>query len=274
MKSAAKTTNARNALSEEMSMRGLKGKVVAVTGAGSGIGQAAAKRLGEEGCKVAVLDWNAAAGEASAAEIRQEGGEAVAIKVDVSQEPEVEAAFRQVVERFGRLDVLVSNAGIFSGERDGKVDGLPKSVWDEIVGVNLTGMYLSCKHGVAAIKATAKKGAVVLTGSPTGISGCTPASVAYSSSKGGVHGLSRVMAIDYALEGIRVNVVVPGFTLTPIVRELVADPKVLEWNVQNIPLKRGAQPEEIAGAIAFLASDDASYMTGSFMFVDGGLTAA
>jgi NAD(P)-dependent dehydrogenase (short-subunit alcohol dehydrogenase family) len=255
-------------------MRGLKGKVAAVTGAGSGIGQAAALRLAEEGCRVAILDWNEAAGAAAPDQIRRNGGEALAIKVDVSNEIQVEAAFRQVVNRFGRLDVLASNAGIFSAEKDGRVDSLPKAVWDEIVGVNLTGMYLACKHGVAAIRATAKTGAVVLTGSPTGMSGCTPASVAYSSSKGGVHGLCRVMAVDYASEGIRVNVVVPGFTLTPIVRELVADPKVLEWNVKNIPLRRGAQPEEIAGAIAFLASDDASYMTGSFMIVDGGLTAA
>ncbi|MET2827960.1 SDR family NAD(P)-dependent oxidoreductase [Mesorhizobium shangrilense] len=254
-------------------MRGLKGKVAAITGAGSGIGRAAALRLGEEGCKVAVLDWNEDSAKATAERIREAGGEATAIKTDVSNEPQVEAAFAQIVKTFGRLDILVSNAGIFSGERDGKVDGLPKAVWDEIVGVNLTGMYLTCKHGVAAIKATAGKGAVVLTGSPTGMSGCTPANVAYGSSKGGVHGLSRVMAVDHAPEGIRVNVVVPGFTLTPIVRELVADPKVYEWQVQNIPLKRGAEPEEIAGAVAFLASDDASYMTGSFMFVDGGLTA-
>jgi NAD(P)-dependent dehydrogenase (short-subunit alcohol dehydrogenase family) len=255
-------------------VRGLKSKVAAVTGAGSGIGRAAAERLAEEGCQVAVLDWNEAGGAATAEHIRRNGGDALAIHVDVSNEAQVQAAFGAIVEKYGRLDILVSNAGIFSAERDGKVDSLPKSVWDEIVGVNFTGMYLACKHGVAAIKATAKKGAVVLTGSPTGISGCTPASVAYSASKGGVHGLCRVMAVDHALEGIRVNVVVPGFTLTPIVRELVADPKVLEWNVQNIPLKRGAEPEEIAGAIAFLASDDASYMTGSFMFVDGGLTAA
>jgi NAD(P)-dependent dehydrogenase (short-subunit alcohol dehydrogenase family) len=254
-------------------MRGLRGKIAAITGAGSGIGRAAALRLGEEGCNVAVLDWNGDSAAAAAAEIEKAGGIALAVKTDVSNEADVEAAFARVVETFGRLDILVSNAGIFSGERDGKVDALPKAVWDEIVGVNLTGMYLSCKHGVAAIKATAGKGAVVLTGSPTGMSGCTPANIAYGSSKGGVHGLSRVMAVDHAPEGIRVNVVVPGFTLTPIVRELVADPKVYEWQVQNIPLKRGAEPEEIAGAVAFLASDDASYMTGSFMFVDGGLTA-
>jgi len=255
-------------------VRGLEGKVAAITGTGSGIGQAAAERLAEEGCKVAILERNEAAGATTADRITRNGGEALAITVDVSDEAQVEAAFRKVVETYGRLDVLASNAGIFSAERDGKVDTLPKSVWDEIIGVNFTGMYLTCKHGVAAIRATAKKGSVILTGSPTGISGLTPASVAYSSSKGGVHGLCRVMAVDYALEGIRVNVVVPGFTLTPIVRELVADPKVLEWNVQNIPLKRGAEPAEIAGAVAFLASDDASYITGSFLFVDGGITAA
>ncbi len=254
-------------------MRGLKGKVAAVTGGGSGIGQAAAIRLAEEGCSVAVIDRNRPGADATAETAGRSGVKALAIEADVSSEDEVKAAFAAIGEEFGRLDVLVSNAGIFSAERDSKVDGLTKSVWDEIVGVNLTGMYLSCKHGVALIKATAGKGAVVITGSPTGMSGCTPANVAYGSSKGGVHGLSRVMAVDHAPEGIRVNVVVPGFTLTPIVRELVADPKIYEWQVQNIPLKRGAEPHEIAGAIAFLASDDASYMTGSFMFVDGGLTA-
>ncbi|MCB1503092.1 MAG: SDR family oxidoreductase [Bauldia sp.] len=254
-------------------MRGLKGKVAAVTGAGSGIGQAAAKRLAEEGCKVAVIDWKTSAAEATVADIEKAGGEAVAVTADVGQEDQVEAAFRAVVDAFGRVDILVSNAGVFSAERDGKVDTLPKSVWDEIVSSNLTGMYLACKHGVAAIKATTGTGAVVITGSPTAILGVTPASIAYSSSKGGVHGLARVMAVDYAREGIRVNVVIPGFTLSPLVRELVADPAVYEWNVKNIPMRRGAEPDEIAGAVAFLASDDASYMTGSFITVDGGLTA-
>ncbi len=254
-------------------MRGLRGKYAAVTGGGSGIGQAGAVRLAEEGCHVAVLDWNLDGANETAEIIRAAGGTALAIKVDVSDEAQVSSAFGEVVRNFGRLDVLVSNAGIFSAARDGKVDGLEKSVWDEIVGVNLTGMYLACKHGVQAIRDTAGKGAVVITGSPTGMFGVTPASIAYSSSKGGVHGLARVMAVDYAREGIRVNVVVPGFTLSPIVAELVADPKVYEWNVQNIPLKRGAQPAELGGAIAFLASDDASYMTGSIMVVDGGLTA-
>lgn len=254
-------------------MRGLSGRIAAVTGGGSGIGEAAAIRLGEEGCAVAVIDRDAAGAEDTAARIRAAGGQAQAFTADVGVEAQIAAAFQAIVAAFGRLDILVSNAGIFSAERDGPVHGLDRAVWDEIVGVNLTGMYLACKHGVAAIRATARSGAVVLTGSPTGILGCTPGSVAYSSSKGGVHGLARVMAADYAAEGIRVNVVVPGFTLSPIVHELVADPAVYEPLVRSIPLRRGAQPVEISGAIAFLASDDASYVTGSLLFVDGGLTA-
>ena len=133
-------------------MRGLKGKVAAVTGAGSGIGQAAAKRLAEEGCKVAVIDWKAPAAEDTLAQIRKAGGEAAAFTADVGKEDEVKAAFRKVIETFGRLDILVSNAGVFYASRDSRVDDLPKPVWDEIVGSNLTGMYLACKHGVAAIR--------------------------------------------------------------------------------------------------------------------------
>ena len=253
-------------------MRGLKGKISAITGAGSGIGRAAALRLGEEGCRVAVLDRDAPAAKATAATICSAGGDAIAVTVDVTKELEVEAAFGAVIDRFGRLDVLVSNAGIFYPTRDGKVADVPLAIWEEIVGVNLTGMFLTCKHGIAAIRATAGKGAVVLTGSPTGIYGCTPGSSAYSSSKGGVHGLARVMAIDYASEGIRVNVMIPGHTLSPLVAEMALD-EAYQSFVKTIPFKRGAQPEEIAGAIAFMASDDASYMTGSLLVVDGGLTA-
>ena len=254
-------------------MRGLKGKVAVVTGSGSGIGQAVAVRLAEEGCKVGVLDRNMATAGATVDMIRSAGGQAVVACVELREEDQVEAAYRVVLDAFGKVDIICSNAAIFSAARDRPVDQLPKDVWDEIVGINLTGMYLTCKHGIRAIKATSGTGAVVLTGSPTGMSGCSPANIAYGSSKGGVHGLARVMAVDHAKDGIRVNVVVPGFTLTPIVRELVADPKVYEWQINQIPLRRGAEPHEIAGAVAFMASDDASYMTGSFMFVDGGLTA-
>ena len=255
-------------------MRGLKGKIAAVTGAASGIGEAAARRLAEEGCKIAILDRNQGGCTAVAQSIAKTGATAIAIASRRRRRGLGRGRLPPGGRGFGRLDILVSNAAVFSAERDGKIDALDQAVWDEILRVNLTGMYLACKHGVRTIKATAKTGAVVCTGSPTGMFGVTPASSAYSSSKGGIFGMARVMAVDYAPDGIRVNVVIPGFTLTPIVAELVADPKVLEWNVKNIPLKRGAQPAEIAAAIAFVASDDASYMTGSFMFVDGGLTAA
>ncbi len=271
---AGHSTKGRACRPGGIALRGLKGKIAAVTGGGSGIGQAAAKRLAEEGCSVAILEWKEAAAQDTLKQIEAKGGKATAIVVDVGKEDEVKAAFAKVIDVYGRLDILVSNAGIFSATDDGKVDVLRKEIWDEIVRVNQTGMFLACKYGVAAIRSTAKTGAVVITGSPTGMLGVTPASIAYSSSKAGVHGIARVMAVDYALEGIRVNVVVPGFTLSPIVHELVADPAVLEWNLRNIPMRRGAQPDEIAGAVAFLASDDASYMTGSFVIVDGGLTAA
>ena len=254
-------------------MRGLSGKIAAVTGGGSGIGQAGALRLGEEGCKVAVIDWKPQAAAATVARIVAAGGTAIAVFADVGVEAQVAAAFEKIVATYGRLDILVANAGIFSAERDSRVHSTDKAYWDEVIGINLTGMFLSCKHGVGAIRATAKTGAVVITGSPTGILGVTPGSTAYSSSKGGVHGLARVMAVDYAAEGIRVNVVVPGFTLSPLTLELVADPAVLEPLVRSIPLRRGGQPAEMAGAIAFLASDDASYMTGALVFVDGGMTA-
>ena len=254
-------------------MRGLSGKMAAVTGAGSGIGRAAAIRLSEEGCGVAVLDRNGDAAAAVAGEIVAAGGKAIGVTVDVSQESQVEAAFVDVVRQFGRLDILVSNAGIFAPGRDRKVGELQRAVWDEILGINLTGMYLVCKYGVNAIRDTAGKGAVVITGSPTGLLGLSPDDSSYSASKAGVHGLARIMAADYAPLGIRVNVIVPGFTLSPLVAASAADPATLQRILSGVPIKRGALPEEIGAAIAFLASEDASYMVGSIMVVDGGQTA-
>lgn len=253
-------------------MRGLAGKIAAVTGGGSGIGQAIAIRLAEEGCRVAILDWKPETADATVATIRAMGGDALTVPVDLGQEAQVQAAFDTIRGHYGRLDILCANAAIFDASRDRPVDQLPVEVWNEFIASNLTGMFLACKHGVGLIRATAGKGAVVLTGSPTGMSGCTPANTAYGTSKGGVHGLSRLIAVDYAAQGIRVNVVVPGFTLSPLTVEIRKDPEFIKWLERAIPLNRGAEPSEIAAAAAFLASDDASYMTGSFLFVDGGLT--
>lgn len=254
-------------------MRGLKGKVAVVTGGGSGIGEAAARRFAEEGCKVAIFERNSEAGNRVAESIRKSGATAIAVTTDVGSEPQVETAYKATIKEFGQVNIVASNAGQYDAARDRKADELELAAWEDTNRSNYTGMFLVCKHGIRAIKATAQKGALVLTGSPTGLVGCTPTLTAYSSSKGGVHGLMRIMAADYALEGIRVNSVIPGFTITPIVKELAADPEWLAFTTRSIPLKRGAQPEEIAAAIVFVASDDASYMTGSFVVVDGGLTA-
>jgi NAD(P)-dependent dehydrogenase (short-subunit alcohol dehydrogenase family) len=236
-------------------MRGLQGKVAVVTGGGSGIGAAVARRFAEEGCKVAVLDRNGDAANQVAESLRKTGAQVLALTADVGSETQIEGAYKSAIEALGRVDIVSSNAGHFLTGRDVRAADLELTAWEDTMRVNFTGMFLTCKHGIRAIKVTATKGSVVLTGSPTGLVGCAPTLTAYSSGKGGVHALTRIMAADYALDGIRINAVLPGFTLSAM------------------PLKRAARPEEIAATIVFVASDDASYMTGSLVVVDGGQTA-
>lgn len=254
-------------------MRGLMGKVAVVTGGGSGIGAATARRLAEEGCRLAVLDRNRKSANNVAETLRKLGASSIAIAADVGNESEVEAAYRATIDEFHRVDIVASNAGTFLAGQDRKAADLELAAWETTIHVNFTGMFLTCKHEIRAIKATAGKGSIVLTGSPTGLVGCAPTLTAYSSGKGGVHALTRIMAVDYALEGIRINSVLPGFTLTPIVKQVTDDPALLESALSAVPMKRAARPEEIAAAIAFVASEDASYMTGALLVVDGGQTA-
>ena len=254
-------------------MRGLRGKVAAVTGAGSGIGQAAAERLAEEGCRVAVLDWNGPSAETTVDHIRKAGGEAIAIATDVSDEAQVEAAFAKIVEHFGRLDILVSNAGIFSAERDGKVDALPKAVWDEIVGVNLTGMYLELQARRRRDQGDGGQGR----------GGADRVADRHVRMHAGQHRL-------WVEQGRRTRPVAGHGGRSRSGRHprqrrgagLHADadrartgggPEGLRMAGAEHSAEARRRADEIAGAVAFLASDDASYMTGSFMFVDGGLTA-
>ena len=250
----------------------LEGKRALITGAGSGIGRAAAIKLAEEGAAVGVLDINLEAAEQVVGCIRDNGHEAVAFRVDVSDEEQVAKAVNEVALKFGGLDVLIPNAGVMLFGRDTIVTELDLRTWQTTIDVNLTGMFLTCKHGIRALLRNGR-GTVVITSSPTGVLGCAPSYTAYSSSKAGTFGLMRLLAVDYVKHNIRVNAVLPGTTNSALVTTLMEDPiKRVEF-LNKIPMGRAAEPREIANVIAFLASDEASFVTGAAWFADGGLSA-
>jgi NAD(P)-dependent dehydrogenase (short-subunit alcohol dehydrogenase family) len=249
----------------------LQGKRAVVTGAGAGIGRAAAIKLALEGASVGLIDVDEAAAKGVASAVEENGVDALVLPADVSMEEQVEEAVRAATSRWGGLDVVVANAGILLAGKDDRADRLDASVWRRVVEVNLTGMFLTCKHGIRALLSTGG-GSVVCTASPTGLFGLAPGLDAYSSSKAGVYGLIRVMANDYASEGIRVNGVIPGYTDTPM-NDYVRRPEEHERIIATVPLRRQGTAEEVANVIAFLASDEASYVTGAVWAADGGMTA-
>jgi NAD(P)-dependent dehydrogenase (short-subunit alcohol dehydrogenase family) len=249
----------------------LNNKRAFITGAGSGIGRAAAIRFCREGARVAVIDINQAGADETVAMIRQNGGEAMAIVTDVTREEQVETAVKQSVDNWGGLDIVVANAGIELVGEDDRVDRLPLEIWQRTIDINLTGVFLTCKHGIRALL-QAGGGAVVCTTSVTAIYGMAAGQDAYSASKAGVYGLIRVMANDYGKEGIRVNGVMPGYIKTPLTAW------VSEEHEQNfidnvVPIGKPGYPDQIASVMAFLASEEASYVTGAIWAADGGWTA-
>jgi NAD(P)-dependent dehydrogenase (short-subunit alcohol dehydrogenase family) len=253
-------------------MRRLEGKRAIVTGAGSGIGRATAIRLAEEGASVGVLDINLQAAQEVAQDICKSGGEGVAIRTDVSSEEQVASAVDQVVSKFGGLDTVIANAGVMLFGRDTIATELDLETWQININVNLTGMFLTCKHGIRALQRNGR-GSVVITASPTGTHGCAPTFTAYSTSKAGTLGLMRILAVDYVKSNIRVNAVLPGSTNSPLVMTLMQDPAMRTEFLNKIPMGRAAEPREIGNVIAFLASDEAAYVTGAAWYADGGLTA-
>jgi NAD(P)-dependent dehydrogenase (short-subunit alcohol dehydrogenase family) len=250
-------------------VRGLDGKRALVTGAAGGIGLATAQRLAAEGARVALVDIDGDALEQAAAAA---GGDTLALHADVRDEDGLRAAVERAIARWGGLDVVVANAAIQLVDEDDRADRLDRDVWQATVDVNLTGAFLTAKHGVRALLA-AGGGAVVCVGSPAGAYGIARGLQAYAASKSGMVGLVRAMAADYAGDGIRVNAVFPGITETPMNRWWTGDPDTRARVLAPVPLGRAARAEEIAAVIAFLASEDASYVTGAVWTVDGGLTA-
>lgn len=248
----------------------LEGKRAIVTGAGSGMGRAAALRFAAEGARVGLIDLDEAAARAVADEIEAGAREALVLRADVRSEADVAAAVERAASAWGGLDVIVANAGVQLAGQDDRADRLALEVWQRTIDINLTGVFLTCKHGIRALLAGGG-GAVVCTCSPTGQYGVAPGYDAYSASKAGVYGLVRVMAADYAQEGIRINGVIPGYTNTPMTNWVT--PADAETLLRGIPLGRAGEPEEVAAVMAFLASDQTPYVTGAVWAADGGMTA-
>ncbi len=245
----------------------LEGKVALITGAGSGIGRAMALLFAAEGAKVAVMDWNRESGEETVRMVQEQGGEALAVHGDVSQEADVEAAVSRTIEAFGRLDVLVNDAAI---EFASRATETRLEDWDRVHAINLRGVFLCCKRAIAHMEGQGG-GVIVNIASVNGLVG-VPVHAAYNAAKAGVIGLTRQLAVDYGPANIRVNCVCPTTTDTPMVRGFLTEALRAELAKQH-PLRRIAQPEDIAYAALYLASDEASCVTGIALPVDAGATA-
>jgi NAD(P)-dependent dehydrogenase (short-subunit alcohol dehydrogenase family) len=245
------------------------GRGILVTGAGSGIGRAAAQLFANEGGRVVVVDQDENEAQATVTSIRQAGGEALAIGADVSREADCRGMVERALAAYGRLHVAFNNAGI--GASGFAVADEEEVTWSRLIDVNLKGIFLGMKYEIPAMVG-AGGGAIVNTASVAGLVGERGIG-AYSASKHGVVGLTRTAALDYIGQGVRINAVCPGATRTRILASWFQDPKVESFILSRDPIGRIAEPEEIARAVLFLASDDASFIVGQALAVDGGLTA-
>ncbi|GHJ49770.1 3-oxoacyl-ACP reductase [Catellatospora sp. TT07R-123] len=249
-------------------MQRLQDRVAVISGAASGIGAATARRFAAEGAYVVCVDLAADAGKRIAEEV---GGEFV--QCDVSDEAQVRELFDGVAARRGRLDIAFNNAGISPPDDDSILDtGL--DAWERVIRVNTTSVYLCCKYALPHMLA-AGKGSIINTASFVALMGAATSQIAYTASKGGVLSMSRELGVQFARQGVRVNALCPGPVATPLLMELFAkDPERAARRLVHVPMGRFAEPEEIAAAVAFLASDDSSFVTASQFIVDGGITGA
>lgn len=250
----------------------LVGKVAIVTGGSVGLGRAVAARFAREGASVVAADVNQKDGMALVSQLRAEGLQAAFVQTDVSQECAVKALYDATFAEFGKVDVLYSNAAVLLPERDLPIHEISLETWDYVMNVNLRGAFLCAKYAVSSMLQDGG-GSVIFLGSPTGLVGCAPALTAYSTSKAGIMGLTRVMAAAYARDKIRVNAIVPGTMDTPMNTYILSDPAVREKYREAVPIGRLGTPTDIEGIALFLASDESSYCTGGLYMCDGGLTA-
>jgi NAD(P)-dependent dehydrogenase (short-subunit alcohol dehydrogenase family) len=249
-------------------MERLQDRVAVITGAGSGIGLASAKRMAAEGARIVAVDIDEQAGKQAA---ERTGGRFIA--ADVASEDDVKRLFDEVAAAYGRIDIAFNNAGI-SPPEDDSILTTGIDAWRRVQEVNLTSVYLCCKYVIPHMRA-AGKGSIINTASFVAVLGAATSQISYTASKGGVLAMSRELGVQFAREGIRVNALCPGPVNTPLLRELFAkDPERAARRLVHVPMGRFAEADEIAAAVAFLASDDSSFITASQFLVDGGIAGA
>jgi NAD(P)-dependent dehydrogenase (short-subunit alcohol dehydrogenase family) len=247
----------------------LKDKVAIVTGAGSGIGRAIALHFAREGARVVLVDHNEAGGATSLSLVTAAGGDAHLVVADVSRAPESERALAEAVRVFGRLDALINNAAVMVSKA---VPELSEEEWDHVLGVNLKGVFLCSKQAILCFRRQGGGGTIVNLASVNSFY-AEGGIAAYCAAKGGVQQLTRAMAIDHSAEGIRVNCICPGWIDTPMNAAYFADPAARAFADKLHAIGRIGQPTEVASVAAFLVSDDASFVTGASIVVDGGFSA-
>ncbi len=250
----------------------LQGKVAAITGAGRGIGRAAAELFACEGARLAIIEIDHKTGPETEKALRASGAEAFWIRTDIADPAQVASAFQQVEDRFGALHVLYNNASVFLGTADGPVADLPLEVWQRVIAINLHGLFHCCKYAIP-LMIRSGGGSIINTSSSAGLIGI-PKCDAYTATKGATITMTRSMAVEYGPKKIRVNCIAPAGIMTEMLRESSLDNPDFDEQAffRTAPLGRYGTPEEIAKLALFLASDDSSYLNGAIVVADGGIT--
>ena len=246
----------------------LEGKVALITGAARGLGEAQARLFAREGARIALADVLENDGKRIEEAIKGDGGEAFFIKLDVTDEEAWRNVINTTVARYGRLDILVNNAGVSSGEG---LEDMPREVWERIMEVNATGVFLGTKAAIPELRKAG--GSIVNISSQLGLVGSDFSNPAYHASKAAVHIFTKSVAVRYASEGIRANSVHPGPVRTPMLEDTLVSDELTNTVTSRIPMGRIGRPEEVAYGVLYLASDEASFVTGAGLVIDGGWTA-